>query len=147
MHLHWVDGPENQGEACDGSEECLGLSVLVGSSRTAVEGELVDDDEVGEAGNRVPSPLGSICAAEGGKETSKDHDQVGHDGDEDAGTVEAGEQREIEQQERRGHGPIDISRPVDLTIGGLVCVWDVLVCLGLDDFVEADAVAAGHGVV
>lgn len=145
--IHRVDSPENQCEASNGSEERLGLSVLVGSSSTAVESELVDDDEVGKAGNGVPSPLLAISATVGSKETSEDHDQVGHDGDEDAGTVETGEQGQVEEQKWRGHGPVDVSCPVDLTVGGLVCVWNVLVCLGLDSLVVVDTCTAGHGEV
>lgn len=146
-NIHWVGGPEDQSEASNGGEESLGLSILVGSSGTAVESELVDDDEEGSAGNGIPSPFGSVSTTEGSEETGEDHDQIGNDSNEEAGTIETGEETEIGEQEWRGHGPVDISCPVDLAVDGLVCVWDVLVGLGLDDLVVADAITAGHSVV
>lgn len=147
-YIHWVDSPEDQSEASNGSEESLGLSILVSGGGTTIESELVDDDEVGNASNGVPSPLGSVgLVTEGSEETGEDHDQISNNGNEDAGTVEAGEESQIEKQEWRGHRPINISRPVDLAIGGLVCVWDVLVGLDLDNLVVADSVTASHSVV
>lgn len=146
-NVHWVDSPEDQSETSNGSEESLGLAVLVGSCGTAVEGELVDNDQVGNAGNGVPSPLSSICVTEGSEETGEDHDHIGHDGDEDASTVEAGKERQIEEQEWCGHGPVDISSPVNLAVDGLICVWDMLVGLDLDNLVEADSITACHSIV
>jgi hypothetical protein len=147
-NVHWVDSPEDQSEASNGSEESLGLSILVGGGSTAVESELVDDDEVGNASNGVPSPLGSVgFVTEGSEETGEDHNEIGNNGHKDAGTIEAGEESQVEKQEWRGDGPVNISCPVDLTVSGLECVWDVLVGLNLDDLVVADSVTAGHGVV
>ena len=146
-NVHWVDSPEDQSETSNGSEESLGLAVLVGSCGTAVEGELVDNDQVGNAGNGVPSPLSSICVTEGSEETGEDHDHIGNNGHEDAGTVEAGKQGKIEEQEWCGHGPVDISSPVYLTVDGLICVWDMLVGLDLDNLVEADSITACHSIV
>ena len=145
--VHWVDSPEDQGEATNGTEESLGLAVLVGDGRTAVDSQLVDDDEVCNAGNGVPSPLLSALAAIGCEKTCKNHDQIGDDGDEDACTIEAGEKSKIEEQEGSGQGPVDISCPVDLTVESLVCVWDALVFLGQDDLVVVDTMTGGHGVV
>ena len=146
-YIHWVDSPEDQGKASNGSEESLGLAILVCSCGTAVEGKLVDNDQVGNAGNSVPSPFSSICVAEGSKETGEDHDHIGHNGDEDASTVEAGKERQIEEQEWCGHGPVDISSPVNLAVDGLICVWDMLVGLDLDNLVEADSITACHSIV
>ena len=55
--VHWVDSPEDQGEATNGTEESLGLAVLVGDGCTAVDSQLVDDDEVCNAGHRLRKDL------------------------------------------------------------------------------------------
>jgi hypothetical protein len=146
-YIHWVNSPKDQGVASNGSEESLGLAILVGSSSTAVASELVDDGKVSEAGNGIPSPLLALRVTVGGKEASENHDQVGHDSDEDAGTVETGEKGKIEEQEWSGQGPVDVSCPVYLTVDSLVCVWDMLVRLDLDDLVVVDPSAAGHGEI
>ena len=83
----------------------------------------------------------------GCEKTCKNHDQIGDDGDEDACTIEAGEESQVEEQEGSCQGPVDISCPVDLTVESLVCVWDALVFLGQDDLVVVDTMTGGHGVV
>ena len=70
---HWVDSPENQCEASDGTVESLGLAVLACNSSTTIEGKLVDNDEVGNASPGVPSPLLPIIVTEGSKEAGQDH--------------------------------------------------------------------------
>merc|ERR1712087_59285 len=113
-----------------------------------VVGELPDDDEVSNAGNGVPAPLlrGALSAV-GGEETGQDHDQVSDDGDQDAAAVHASEQAQVEQQERGGDGPVDVTGVVDLTVDVVGGVRDVLVRLALHNVVVASAVAAGHGEV
>jgi hypothetical protein len=64
-NLHGVDGPDDEGEATNGSEEVADLATLGGGSVAAVEDELPDNDEVGNAGNGVPAPLlGGLLRAE-----------------------------------------------------------------------------------
>ena len=146
--IHWVDGPEDESEAGNGGEESGSLLILALDDTTAVDTELVDNDEVGNAGNGVPSPLGTLVNGEGGKEAGEDHDDVSHDGDEDVGTCETGQEGEIEEQEWGGDAPVDVAGPVDLTVDDLLDIGDVLLgVVGLDDLVLADAVTDGHGEV
>ena len=107
-----------------------------------------DDDQISNTGNRVPAPL-LRCAltAKGSKEASKNHDHVSHDGHDSAGTIDTGKQTQVEQKQRRGQAPINITGPVDLTINILVGVRHMLVRLAFDDVVMGDTHAGGHGKV
>jgi hypothetical protein len=146
--LHWVDGPDDQGEATNSSEEAADLATLGSSGSTAVDNELPDDDQVSSASNGVPAPLlWCVLRAESSEETSQDHDHISDDGNENIGATETSKQSQVEEQERGGQAPIDITSPVDLAVDVLGGVRDVLVGLADDDVVVANAVAAGHGEV
>lgn len=148
FNLHGVDSPDDEGEATNGSEEVANLATLGLSSVAAVEDELPDDNEVGNAGNRVPAPLlGGLLRAEGGEETSENHDDVGNNGNQDVGTGKTSEQRKVEEQERGGEGPVDVAGPVDLAVDVVLSGGNVLVVLLLLGVVPANSVAAGHGEV
>lgn len=139
-----VDGPEDEGEAGNGGEELANLAALAKGSGAAVDGELPDNDEVGNAGNGVPAPLGgSVLTAKGSKETGEDHDQVGNDGNDNVATAEAGEQRQVEKEERGGDAPVNVAGPVDLAEDDSLGVGADLVRLGDDVLVVGDALAAG----
>lgn len=113
-----------------------------------MDGQVPDDDQVGNAGNGVPSPLlGGALSAVSGEETGQDHDEIGNDGHEDLSAVETREQAEVDKQERCGDAPVDVAGPVDLAVDGGLCVWDVVVLLGDWDLVEVDAITGGHGEV
>lgn len=145
FNLHRVDGPDDEGEATNGSEEVANLATLGGGRVAAVDDELPDNNEVGNAGNGVPAPLlGGLLRAEGGKETGEDHDDVGNNGNQDVGTGKTSEQRKVEEQERGGDGPVDVASPVDLAVDVVLGGGNVLVVLLLLGVVPANAVAAGH---
>ena len=144
-HEHRVDGPEDKSKASNGGEEGGGLLILALDDVAAIEAELVDDNQVGNAGNGVPSPLGSLADGEGGKEPGDDHDQVSDDGDQDIGTGQASQDGQIAEQKRGGDGPVDVTSPVDLALDGLVG-GRVAALLDLDGVI-ADAILNGHGEV
>jgi hypothetical protein len=147
-NLHGVDSPDDEGEATNGSEEVANLATLGGGGVAAVVDELPDNDEVCNAGNGVPAPLlGGLLRAERGEETSKNHDDVGNNGDQDVGTGKTSEQRKVEEQKRGGDGPVDVTGPVDLAVDVVLGGGNVLVVLLLGGVVVADTVAAGHGEV
>lgn len=146
--LHGVGSPEDQCVRSNGNEEGAELLALDPGIGTAVENKVPDNKDVSNAGNRVPAPLlGGTLGAVGGEETSQDHDEVSDNGHEDVGTRHAGQETEVEQQERRGDGPINVASVVDLAVDRLVRVGDMVVLGADDDLVERDAVASGHGEV
>lgn len=146
--LHRVGGPEDEGEASESSEECLGLAVLGCSSGTAVKSNLVDYHEVGNAGPGVPAPLLAVRGTVGSEETGQDHDQISNDSDQDRGTVEAGHEGQVHQQKWCGDRPVNISCPEDLSVGNLSGVWQtVLVANSLDNLVVVHTVTSCHGEV
>jgi len=61
--------------------------------------------------------------------------------------VDACEQAEIQQQERRGDAPVDVSRPEDLPAHVVVGVGDVLVVVLDSCAVVVGGVAGSHGKV
>ena len=101
-----------------------------------MKGQVPDDDEVGETGNGVVSPLGwVVLSAESSKETGQDHDNVSNDSQKGVSTVEASEEAEIEEKKRGGDGPVDVTSPVNLAVDVLGGVRDVLVLLSDDGVV------------
>lgn len=142
-----VDGPEDESEASDGTVEGLGLAVLVGNGRAAVDRQLVDNDEEGKAGPRVPAPLLAIGVTVGSEEAGQHHDEIGNDSHENVGTAETGKEGQIEEEQWGGDAPVDVPGPVDLTVDDLVSVWHMLVGLSLDNLVEVGSIASGHGEV
>lgn len=147
-NLHRVDSPDDEGEATNGSEEVANLATLGGGGVAAVDNELPDDNEVGNAGNGVPAPLlGGLLRAERGEKAGEDHDDVGDNGDQDVGTGKTSQQGEVEEQERSGDGPVNVASPVNLAVDVVLSGRNVLVVLLLLGVVPANAVAAGHGEV
>lgn len=147
-NIHWVDSPEDQSEAGDSGIESLSLAVLVGGSSTTVHSELVDDDEVSNASPGVPSPLLAVLGAIGSKETSKNHDKIGNNSNQDAGTVETCEETEIQKKKWCGKTPVNVSCIVNLTVDSCVGVWKtVLVLMCNIAGVEVNSVTSSHGEV
>ena len=95
--LHWVDGPEDQGESGDGAEESSSLLVLVLNHTTAVEGKLVDNDQVGNTSHGIPSPFGALFDGEGSEETGQNHDHISDNGNENVGPVQTSEQGKVQK--------------------------------------------------
>ena len=136
INVHGVGSPEDQGESSNRSKERGDLATLSHSLSTAVKSQVPDDDEVGEAGNGVVSPLGwVVLGAESSEKTGQDHDDVSNDGQKGVSTVETSEEAEIEEEKRGGDGPVDVTSPVNLAIDVLGGVRDVLVLLSDDGVV------------
>ncbi len=146
-HLHRVNSPQDQSKPGNSTEEGSSLLILVLNNVTPIEGELVHDDQVCNAGNSIPSPFRSLLNGEGSEETSQDHDNVGNDSHEDVGATKTSEKAEIEEQKWGGKAPVDVAGPVDFAVDGLVDVGEVLLRLGDDDLVVGNAVMDGHGEV
>jgi len=111
---NWVESPKDQSEATNGSEELGGAAVLGHDSTATWDDELVDDDEVCNAGHGVVSPFLTISGTEGSEETEENHDEICNDGNEDGSSVQASEESEIQKQERGGQAPVNVSGPEDL---------------------------------
>ena len=92
-----------------------------------MDSKLINDHEVGQAGNSVPAPLGSVVPGESGKETGQDHDEVSYHGDENVGTTQASKESQIQKQKWSGDTPVNVTGPVDLTVNILGNVGNVLV--------------------
>lgn len=98
LSLHRIEGPENQGESTNSGKKSAGLGVLRLSHSTSINGQLVDDHEVGNACNTVVSPLVITVVGQGSEETGQNHDNIGNDGNENIATRQAGQESEIQQQ-------------------------------------------------
>ena len=113
-----------------------------------MDSQLINDDEIGKAGHCVVSPLLATFLGKSSKEASQDHDEIGNDSNKNVGTVQAGKESKIEEQEWGGDTPVDVTCPVDFTVQILVGGKAMLGRVGLeDDMVEADAITSGHGEV
>jgi hypothetical protein len=147
-NLHGVGSPEDSGVGSDGDEEAAELVTLGAGVGTTVKTKVPEDEEEGNARDGVPAPLlGSLLSTESSEQTSQDHDDVGDDHHDHVSTGHASKETEIEEQERGGDGPVDVTGPVDLAVGGGEGVGNVVVLLALDNLLEGDTGARGHGEV
>jgi hypothetical protein len=163
-YSHGVGSPEKESVAGDGHEEGAELGALCGSIGASVQGKVPDDEDVGNAGNGVPAPLlGSTLLAKGGEQTltklvlvsrtrgtvrtGENHDQIGNDGHDDVSTRHASEETEIEEQQRSGQAPVDVTSPVDLAVDLGECVWDVVVLVADRGGLDRDTMSGSHGEV
>jgi hypothetical protein len=143
--LHGIDGPEDQGETSNGTKESLGLAIFTSSGSTTIEGKLVDDDNVRNAGKCIPAPFLAISVTKSSKHASEDHDQISNDGNENVGTTKASEEAEIKEQEWGSNTPVDVTCIVYFTLDDFDGIWNMLaVLLSDDDLVNSDAVTSGH---
>lgn len=108
---------------------------------------MVDDDEVGNAGPSIPSPGLAALAAEGSEQPGQNHDDIGNNCDQDIGTTQTSQKRQVEQEKWGGDGPVNVAGIVDLSLVGLICVWNLLMVNGLSVCVVADAITSSHGKV
>jgi hypothetical protein len=147
-NLHRVGGPKDEGVGSDGKEERGDVLSLSLDCSAAVDTKVPDDNEVGEAGNGVPSPLGrGTLRAESSEETSEDHDQVSDDGHGQVSTVHASEETKVEKQEGSGDGPVDVAGPEDLALNLVVGIRNVVVLLTDVNLVDGNTLADSHGEV
>lgn len=146
--LHGVGGPEDEGEQGQGAKQLGDLVALGLDGVAAGQGDVPDDKDVGDARDGVPAPLlAALLGSVGGKQTGQDHDEIGADGHDGVGTVDAGEQAEVEQQERGGDGPVDVAGVVCLTADLVDGVGNLAVAVLHGGAVQVDAVAVGHAEV
>lgn len=124
---NWVQGPDDQGESSNSGEGLCGLAISGGNSTTTWNGQLVDDDQEGEARECVVSPLLSVVASKGSKETKGNHEDISNDGNNNVGTVQSSKESEIQKKEWGGDSPISITSPEDLTVDVVLDIWGVLV--------------------
>lgn len=140
----WVESPENESEATNGSEETSSLVVLGGNSTTTWNGKLVDDDEEGSARHGIVAPLLSISGSESSEETEKNHEDIGDNGDEDVGSVQPCKECKVEKKEWCGDCPVSITCPEDLSVNVLGDIWSVLVNVVNTGVCEGVSVASSH---
>lgn len=140
-----VGSPEKESVAGNGKEERGNVLALGLDSSTTVDTEVPDNNEVGEAGNGVPSPLGrGTLRAESSEQAGEDHDQISNNGHGEVSTIHAGQETKVEEQERGSDGPVDVASPEDLAVNLVVSVRDVVVLLTDMDVVDRNTLAGGH---
>jgi len=143
-----VRSPDDERKPGNGGEEGSNLATLGRGHSAAVDGQVPDDDEVGDAGDGVPAPLlGSALGTESGEETGQDHDDVRKDSHEDVSAVETGQQAEVKEQQRSGNGPVDVTGPEDLAVHLGESIGNVVVLMADLDGVDGYTVAGSHGKV
>ena len=146
--LHWVCRPDNESESCDGTEESSHLGALVLDLSTTIDCQMPDDYQVCDTSDCVPAPLlWGTLAAISSEQTCQDHDDIGNDGHQNMGTIQAGQETEIKQQKGCSQAPVHIASPEDLAINIGIGVWDVIMALTEGDVVDRNTVACSHSEV
>lgn len=147
-HLHGVGSPENGGVDRDGDKEAAELLALGAGVGSTVETQVPEDKDEGNAGDGVPAPLlRSVLGAESSEETGENHENIGNNHHDQVSTGHASKETKVEEQERSGDGPVDVTGPVDLTVGGGESVGNVVVLLTLNNLGQSNTVGGGHGEV
>jgi hypothetical protein len=59
--------------------------------------QLIDDNQIGYARKSVPTPFLAIMASKPGEEAGQDHDDIRDDGYQYAGSIEAGQQTQVQK--------------------------------------------------
>ena len=137
FNSHWVGSPEDESEASNGSKEAAYFATLGRGMSTPVNGQVPNNDKIGNTGNGIPTPLlRGILVTKSSEETSQDHNQVSNNGHGDLSSVEASHERQVEQKQRSGQTPVDITCPVDFTVNDGSGGWDMLVVGSLFDLVK-----------
>lgn len=126
FNSHWVSSPEEESVSRDGSEELANVAALGESRGTAVDDQVPNNNQVGNASNCVPAPLLSVGCAVGSKETSDDHNQVSDNCHEHDTAVHASEEHEVEKKKRSSDSPVNVTSPVDLAVDIVVGSRDAL---------------------
>lgn len=110
-----------------------------------MHGDVPDDKDVRDARNGIPAPLlRGVLLTVGGEQTGEDHDNIGADGHQSVGAVNASQQAKVEEQERRRDGPVNVTSEVNLTadlVGGVAVVVADL------DAVQVDTLPIGHAEI
>jgi hypothetical protein len=103
-------------------------------------------DHVGEASNGVPAPLlrAGVVLAESSEETSQNHDDIGDNGHEGMGAIDASKQAKVEEQQGRGDAPVNITTIVHLAANHALLVFLLAVRI---DAVLGNSLTSGHGKV
>lgn len=143
----WVKSPDNDGEATNRSEELCGSITLAHGCTTTRDDELVEDEKICNYCHCKVSPFLALASAEGSEETKQNHDDICDDGNKDGRSIHASQKCEIEEKERSGESPINVSSPKDLAEDMLDRGGDVIVCLPDNDVCERGATTSGHGEV
>lgn len=117
--LHRVDCPENQSEACNCSIEGLCLVVLGCYSGTTVPANLIDNCNVCNACNGVPSPFLALVMAVGSKAASNDHNEICNNCNKDVGSVQTCQKRKVEEEKWSSESPVNITCPIDFSIDNM----------------------------
>ena len=137
---HGIDGPENQGEASNGTEEGGRLAITGHDQGTTLDGKLKDNDQVGDASNGVVSPRRLFLVGQSSKEADDDHDEIGHDRHEHVRAIKTSQESQVQEQEWSGESPIDVASPVHLTVDVGVDGREVLLRFLDDDGRVRDAI-------
>lgn len=148
LNLHGVGSPEDKGKQGKGAKQIRDL-VSLGLDRVAAgESNVPDDEDVGNAGDGIPSPLlAALLSSVGSKEAGEDHDNVGADGHDGVCAVNASKQAQVKQEKWRGDSPVDVTSIVRLAADFVNCVGDLAVGILDVDAVKTDSMAVGHAEV
>jgi len=81
------------------------------------------------------------------EETQENHEDICDNGNEDVGSVQAGEEGQVEEEEWGGNAPVDVTGPEDLSVDVHGDIWGVLVDGLYDGVREGVSITGGHGEV
>lgn len=108
---------------------------------------MVQHNQIPHTRQRQPSPSGPSMSRKGPQNSGRKHNIVSSDRAQEISTRETGDQREVDEQQGRAKGPVDIPEPEDLAEGVGMGVWDVFVDFCNVVFFEGHALTRGQSEV
>jgi hypothetical protein len=123
--------------------------MLIGVSphgSSSINANLEPDCQETDNHDGVPDPA-ALIMCECSRKSGGEHDQICGNGDEEVCAIESAEEGDVDQDERSGYNPVEVSDPEDLAQVFLVRVWDVFVGMVDDGVFVGYAFAGGHGEV
>jgi hypothetical protein len=117
--------------------------VLIRYGPAPRDDQLVRDDQERCARHGVPSPAlpPRVCQRE--EPAREHHGQVREQRHQDIAPVDAGEEGQVQQDQRRGQSPVNVARPEDLAEHVLQGIRDVVLVVRLDQMMREGGAAAG----
>lgn len=147
-NLHGINRPKDQGERRKRAKELANTRAPGTGETTAVDSDVPDDKQIGNAADSVPTPfLCGVLLTKGGEQTGEDHDKICDDRHGRVCTVNTSQKTKIKQQQRCSDCPVNVTSVVDLAAKQVVCAGKLAVMVFDFSAVEARGIPCGHGEI
>lgn len=108
---------------------------------------MVQHDQVAHTADGQPHPALWGITGERAQQARAQHDKVGGNGGNQVGAGQTGHEGKVDQDERGGNSPVEVTQPQDLAVNILGGVGDVFVVVGDVGMIISDTLAGGKSKI